>query len=282
MVTVGLDLHQRSITDCALDDAGTVLAEHRQLEHRLDALGRWLGELAQPAARAGGRWAALYTTDCDMKLAKTLQYVLVLTLAASPAPFVGSVGAQTVRDSAGVRVVLYAASARPAQRWSLDPKPLLEIGGADARGVTEFTEIRGVVRLSDGRVAVANGATNEIRIFDSTGAFQGTAGRAGSGPGEFRRLLRLFRFGEYLAGVDGDTRVQVFSAEGRLVRSLQPVRLEGMRNPQRVGVLTDGGTVLFATKGTQRAAGEETMYAYSVFRGQPDGDSLIPLFEVPG
>jgi hypothetical protein len=24
------------------------------------------------------------------------------------------------------------------------------------------------------------------------------------------------------------------------------------------------------------------MYAYSVFRGQPDGDSLIPLFEVPG
>ena len=30
MVTVGLDLHKRYITACALDDAGTVLAEHRR------------------------------------------------------------------------------------------------------------------------------------------------------------------------------------------------------------------------------------------------------------
>jgi hypothetical protein len=32
MVTVGLDLHKRYITACALDAAGTVLAEHRRLE----------------------------------------------------------------------------------------------------------------------------------------------------------------------------------------------------------------------------------------------------------
>jgi hypothetical protein len=30
MVTVGLDLHKRSITACARDDAGTILAEHRR------------------------------------------------------------------------------------------------------------------------------------------------------------------------------------------------------------------------------------------------------------
>ena len=35
MVTVGLDLHKRYITACALDDAGTVLAEHRRLEPSL-------------------------------------------------------------------------------------------------------------------------------------------------------------------------------------------------------------------------------------------------------
>jgi transposase len=48
MVTVGLDLHKRYITACALDDAGTVLAEHRRLEPSLDALGRWLGGLGRP------------------------------------------------------------------------------------------------------------------------------------------------------------------------------------------------------------------------------------------
>jgi hypothetical protein len=31
MTWVGLDLHKRYITACALDDAGTVVAEHRRL-----------------------------------------------------------------------------------------------------------------------------------------------------------------------------------------------------------------------------------------------------------
>ena len=48
MVTVGLDLHKRYITAGALDDTGTVLAEHRRLEPGLDALGRWVGALPQP------------------------------------------------------------------------------------------------------------------------------------------------------------------------------------------------------------------------------------------
>ena len=48
MVTVGLDLHKRYITACALDASGTVLAEHRRLEPSLDALGRWLDALPQP------------------------------------------------------------------------------------------------------------------------------------------------------------------------------------------------------------------------------------------
>lgn len=48
MVAVGLDLQKRYITACAVDDAGTVLAEHRRLEPSLDALGRWLGAFPPP------------------------------------------------------------------------------------------------------------------------------------------------------------------------------------------------------------------------------------------
>ena len=56
MITVGLDLHKRYITACALDNAGTgtVLSERRRLEPSLDALGRWLGGLPQPVLVATG------------------------------------------------------------------------------------------------------------------------------------------------------------------------------------------------------------------------------------
>jgi hypothetical protein len=48
MVTVGLDLHKRYITACALDALGAVRAEHRQLEPSLDGLCQWLEALGQP------------------------------------------------------------------------------------------------------------------------------------------------------------------------------------------------------------------------------------------
>jgi transposase len=48
MVTVGLDLHKRYITACALDALGAVRAEHRRLEPSLDGLCQWLEALGQP------------------------------------------------------------------------------------------------------------------------------------------------------------------------------------------------------------------------------------------
>ena len=194
----------------------------------------------------------------------------------------GSLDAQTSRDSAGVRLVRYTRNTAPTRRWAVDSKPVLEIGGADGQGPSEFTDIRGLVRLDDGRIAVANGATNEIRIFSRSGAFQTSAGRAGSGPGEFRRLLRLFQVGDTLVGVDGDTRAQVFTADGRLVRSGTPVLVEGGRNPKRVGVLRDGSNVVVATKGSRQPSTGDVEYVYSVYRSSARGDSLALLFEVAG
>jgi hypothetical protein len=190
--------------------------------------------------------------------------------------------AQAVRDSVGVRVVRYAVTDTPAQRWTIDAAPLLEIGGADARSPAEFTNVRGVVRLSDGRIAVANGATNEIRLFNARGAFQIAMARTGAGPAEFTRLFRLYGLGDTLAGVDADTRAQLFTADGRLTRSLRPARREGTRNAQRVGILRDGSTVVVATQTTQRMPADDGRYVYSVMRSTPEGDSLTPLFDLPG
>jgi len=63
MIWVGLDLHKRYITACALDDGGAVVAEHRRLPTAAEALVAWLQELGGPvtvAMEATLYWAWLH------------------------------------------------------------------------------------------------------------------------------------------------------------------------------------------------------------------------------
>jgi transposase len=52
MYYVGLDLHKRYVTACALDSAGQVVATERRLPTALEPLVRWLGALGGPATVA--------------------------------------------------------------------------------------------------------------------------------------------------------------------------------------------------------------------------------------
>jgi len=52
MIWVGLDLHKRYITACALDEGGAVVAEHRRLPTAAEALVAWLQELGGPVTVA--------------------------------------------------------------------------------------------------------------------------------------------------------------------------------------------------------------------------------------
>jgi len=52
MSWVGLDLHKRYITACALDDGGALVAEQRRLPTDSDVLLAWLRELGGPASVA--------------------------------------------------------------------------------------------------------------------------------------------------------------------------------------------------------------------------------------
>jgi hypothetical protein len=51
----------------------------------------------------------------------------------------------------------------------------------------------GALRLSDGRLVLADDATRELRFYDSLGQHLRTVGGQGSGPGEFRRLRSIAR-----------------------------------------------------------------------------------------
>lgn len=109
-----------------------------------------------------------------------------------------------VRDSSGITIVEIAPSQlENAPEWTVDAEPAVEIGRVDGPSTWQLHEVRSVLRLPDGRIAVANGSPPEIRVFGNDGREMETLGREGDGPGEFRSLDGVARAGgDTLAGLD--------------------------------------------------------------------------------
>lgn len=100
-----------------------------------------------------------------------------------------------VTDSTGVRMVVNTEPLwSPGEGWRLTPEPLLALGVvADAPPVQHFHRIAGVTRLSNGTIVVLDGASGELRAFDSSGGHLWTTGGLGQGPGEIRGNGSLWR-----------------------------------------------------------------------------------------
>ncbi len=97
----------------------------------------------------------------------------------------GGGGKASSRDSAGISIVENTGPAWPADRgWKVADSPMIDIGDVD--------HVLGPVRLSDGRLAIANAGTNEVRVYDAAGAKLKSSGRAGSGPGEYQNLVGIW------------------------------------------------------------------------------------------
>lgn len=114
------------------------------------------------------------------------------------------------RDSAGIAIVENRAdTAALRSGWSIGPDPLLSVGGLDADESQQLFEVAGALRLPDGRIAVANGGTSDIRIFGTDGSLITTHGRRGEGPGEYMN--------PQLAGRNADGSLLVFDSQLRRV-----------------------------------------------------------------
>lgn len=97
----------------------------------------------------------------------------------------GGGGRATTRDSAGVSIVENTGPSWAEGRgWKVADSPLVDIGDVD--------HVFGPVRLSDGRLAIANAGTSEVRIYDAHGTHLKSVGRAGSGPGEYQTLVGIW------------------------------------------------------------------------------------------
>ena len=124
-------------------------------------------------------------------------------------------------------VATLCASAAAAQQpavWQVSPRPILQIGEVDGDSAYMFHNAVSSLRLPDGRIAVLNAGSHQLRMYDVRGKLIFAKGRRGSGPGEFLRPIRL-----YLEGSDslvvfdrGNARFTTHNLNGEFVRS-QPV-----------------------------------------------------------
>ena len=140
--------------------------------------------------------------------------------------------APTVRDSAGVELVENSGEAwTEERRWALGSRPVVDIGATQSDTAQQFTIVSGVHRLAGGTIAVFDAGSAAIRFFDSTGVLLGSAGREGTGPGEFPRR----GFGQSFACGGSDTvlvsiqnRLALFAAPSGFAREFTLPRMASM------------------------------------------------------
>jgi hypothetical protein len=149
-----------------------------------------------------------------------------------------------VRDSAGITMVESTMPAWTSESaWYLSSAPIVSIGAQEADSAYLFHGVVGAQQLSDGRIAVADYGSYQIRYYDKTGRFLTSAGREGDGPGEFRLMSLFWRLPGDTVVVSHDRGLSLFDPSGVFVRSVRPQPTPGGFSAQGVEQL-DNGTIL--------------------------------------
>lgn len=149
----------------------------------------------------------------------------------------------TASDSAGIRIVMAAQPpSGPPVPLLVDAAPELSIGAEAGEAEYELFRVSDAVRLSDGRIVVANSGTSELRAFDASGRFLARVGRAGAGPGEFGSYpIRLHHVGGELLASDAEAaRLHAFDSSLALIETRRFTLTPEVPRPQLRGLLADG------------------------------------------
>jgi hypothetical protein len=192
-----------------------------------------------------------------------------------------------VRDSAGVRIVENSGPAwTDASQWRLSAEPVLRIGESEAEPEYQLFGVRGVSRLSDGRIVLPNTGTQEIRWYSSDGSHLVTAGGQGEGPGEFTGLGWLgVLVGDSIITYDQrQRRLSLFDPAGMFVRSslIEIDRWAAMQYPVFSAVLSDGSLLATGRLIDQQNMAEGPMLVpMAIYRYTQGGEGIDSLFDVP-
>jgi hypothetical protein len=119
-------------------------------------------------------------------------------------------------------LLLVAASTGVAQsppQWVLSAQPTLDIG--DERNTqTQFNGISGIVRMPGGEIVVANGMSEELRVFSPSGEYVRTL-TSSERPGGMRALGRIWRGGDTIYAAEVlpmESNIWVFTLERFIAR----------------------------------------------------------------
>ena len=193
-----------------------------------------------------------------------------------------------LRDSAGVRI---AENPRPPAGsrlgWEIGPEPTVAIGAADGERPYRLDRVGMAATLADGGIALADGGSNEVRIFDADGVHLRSWGGYGRGPGEFDELHGVARWrGDSIAAWDRFPYrgVAIFDDEGGLGRMVAL----GMGGPDRNISILRGGSFLadhwlHGEHGFRVGDGSELLVQEQVFEiRDADGVRTASLAALPG
>lgn len=193
-------------------------------------------------------------------------------------------GSYAVRDSSGVQIVSNPSSVTADSTCPMvESAPAFTIGGPDAEGPYDVGRVGGARQLRDGTIIVLNGATAELRFFDATGHYLRSAGRKGSGPGEFQSPYQLLWYGRDTLMVQdfGTARITLLGTDGSPRRDIP---LQRTMAAMLIGRLADG-TLLFSTSAFVRP-GEGTSgrqrSPMRLVRASTDGAVLDTIGAFPG
>ena len=151
-----------------------------------------------------------------------------------------------ITDSSGVRVVNDTAPAWGTdQRWTIASEPTLDLG----EPAQPFAGVAPVVRLSDGRIVVADGSQQTIQYFDPTGKMLLSVGGRGGEEGQFHALGWIGRgAGDTLVAFDFVARrLTLFDARGKLVGTAPLVPADPAALAEPLATFPDGSVLVRLT-----------------------------------
>ncbi|MEX2468001.1 MAG: hypothetical protein WD995_13910 [Gemmatimonadota bacterium] len=89
-----------------------------------------------------------------------------------------------------------ATGSETPEPWALASAPTLHIGVVSGDETYQLHDVRDAQRLTDGRIAVANQGSREVRVYTADGQLVSASGEDGDGPGQWRALSRVHPLGE--------------------------------------------------------------------------------------
>ena len=180
------------------------------------------------------------------------------------------------RDSAGIRVV-ESYPDRSSDSCTFSSSPAVGIGVIEGAPEYQLYRVMDAIRLEDGRIAVVNQGSEQVRVYDERGEFLVGFGRQGGGPGEFRTVFQVLRGpGDTLVVGDyGPWRFSRFTPEGEFLDAVAPEPTY-INSPEVLAVMADGSYVLGRHCCRTDAEGFDRRWLHLV-RHAPDGELLDTL-----